>query len=46
MIETDFYILSKEQYEECNTEASKLGLSIDYFLLEFCDVQGPYVTTN
>ena len=46
MIETDFYILSQAQYEECNTEASKLGITLDYFLLEFCDVQGPYVTTN
>ena len=46
MIETDFYILSQAQYEECNTEASKLGITLDHFLLEFCDVQGPYVTTN
>ena len=46
MIETDFYILSQAQYDECNTEASKLGLSIDYFLMEFCDVEGQDVEVN
>jgi hypothetical protein len=46
MIETDFYILSQEQYQECYTEAQKLGMNIDYYLLEFCDIEGPYVTTN
>jgi hypothetical protein len=46
MIETDFYILSQEQYQENLQFANELGVTIDYFLLEFCDVQGPYVTTN
>jgi len=46
MIETDFYVLSQEQYEECNTEAMKLGISLDHFLLEWCDIQGPYITAD
>ena len=43
MIETNFYILSGEQYQQFYTEASELGLSIDYYLDEFCDVQGPLI---
>jgi len=43
MIETDFYILNGEQYQEFYTEAQKLGVSIDYFLDEFCDTEGPYI---
>jgi hypothetical protein len=46
MIETDFYILSQEQYDECYTEASKLGMNIDHYLLEFCEVEGPYITVS
>jgi hypothetical protein len=41
MIETDFFILTGEQYQQFNSEASELGLSIDYYLSEFCDVEGP-----
>ena len=43
MIETDFYILSGEQYQQFYTEASELGLTIDYYLMEFCDIEGPMV---
>jgi hypothetical protein len=43
MIETDFYILDGQQYQEFYTEAQKLGISIDYFLDEFCDTEGPYI---
>ena len=46
MIETEFYVLSQEQYEEFYTEASKLGISLDHFLLEFCDIEGPLITTD
>jgi hypothetical protein len=46
MIETDFYILSQEQYDQFNSEASELGLSIDYYLDEFCDIQGEWVLTD
>jgi hypothetical protein len=46
MIETDFYILNGQQYQEFYTEAQKLGINIDHFLLEFCDVEGPYITVD
>jgi hypothetical protein len=46
MIETDFYILSQEQHDQYNTEAQSLGVTLDHFLLEWCDIQGPYVTTD
>jgi hypothetical protein len=46
MIETEFYVLTEEQFNEFYFEAEKLGLGIDYYLDEFCDVEGPYVTTN
>ena len=46
MIETDFFILDGEQYQEFYTEAQQLGITLDYFLLEFCDVQGPMVTVD
>ena len=43
MIETDFYILNGEQYQQFYTEAQSIGVSIDYYLMEFCDVEGPDV---
>jgi hypothetical protein len=43
MIETDFFILNGEQYQEYYTEAQKEGVSLDYYLLEFCEVTGPYM---
>ena len=43
MIETDFFILTGEQYQEFYTAAQELGISIDYYLDEFCDVIGPYI---
>jgi hypothetical protein len=46
MIETNFYILNQEQYQEFNTEASNLGVSLDYYLDEFCDIQGPMIEVN
>jgi len=44
MIETNFYILTQEQYEENLQYADELGITIDYYLSEFCDVQGPLIT--
>ena len=43
MIETNYYILNGEQYQEFYTAAQELGISIDYFLDEFCDTEGPYI---
>lgn len=39
MIETDYHILSDELYCEIASEASEKGVSVDYFLMEFCDVE-------
>jgi hypothetical protein len=43
MIETNFYILNQEQYQQFYAEAQELGLNIDYYLDEFCQVEGPMV---
>jgi len=43
MIETNYFILSPEQFQEFNTGAKEVGVSLDYFLLEFCEVTGDYV---
>ena len=46
MIETDFYVLSQEQYEENLQFANELGVTVDYFLLAFTDIEGPYITVD
>ena len=46
MIETEFFILTQEQYQEHTKEANELGISIDYYLSEFCDVFGPDVVVE
>jgi hypothetical protein len=40
MIETDYFILDKNIYQESYNEATKLGVSIDYFLMEWCEIEG------
>jgi len=46
MIETEFFILTPEQYQEHSKDADELGISIDYYLSEFCSVEGPTVSIN
>lgn len=46
MIETDFFILTPEQYQENLHYASIEGVSIDYFLMEFTDIQGEWVVVE
>ena len=46
MIETDFYILDGAQYQQFYTEAQKLGITLDHYLLEWCDVEGPDIYSN
>lgn len=43
MIETDFFILTPEQYQESMQDAAIEGVSVDYYLLEFCTVEGEWV---
>ena len=38
MIETNYHILPEEVYLDVVAEAEKLGVSVDYFLMEFCEV--------
>jgi hypothetical protein len=45
-IETEFFILSQEQYDQLNTEAQDEGVSLDYYLFEFCNVIGEEVTSH
>jgi hypothetical protein len=46
MIETNFFILDAEQFQEYSQLADEVGVSLDYYLSEFCDVEGPYVTDH
>ena len=46
MIETDYFILSAEQYQQFYTEAQELGVNVDRFLMEWCDVEGSIVEHN
>ena len=41
MIETQFFILDAEQFQEYSQLADEAGVSLDYYLSEFCDVEGP-----
>jgi hypothetical protein len=43
MIQTQFFILSLKQYNQVAIEAQQLGVSIDYYLSEFCAVEGDIV---
>lgn len=46
MIETNYYILDAEDYQEHYMEAKELGVSIDYYLDEFTIVEGPKLEWN
>ena len=46
MIETEFFILDAEQYQEYAQLADEAGVTIDYYLSEFCDVTGPDVMVD
>jgi hypothetical protein len=43
MIETNFFILDVQQFTELKSEADELGVSLDYYLMEFCIVDGEMV---
>jgi len=43
MIETQFYIMTEEQYNQFSIDAQQLNVTVDYFLSEFCDVIGEIV---
>jgi hypothetical protein len=39
MIETDYFILPTDLYVQCCNNAEELDVSLDYFLMEFCEVE-------
>jgi len=38
MIETDYHILPPHLFQEVKTQADELGVSVDYYLMEFCSI--------
>ena len=38
MIETVYHTIPANLFPEIEAEANKLGVSVDYFLMEFCKV--------
>lgn len=46
MIETNYYILPHDLYHTIKQDADKENVSVDYFLLEFCNVEGDYVVID
>ena len=44
MIETEFFILTEEQFQEYSQLADEESVTLDYYLSEFCDVQGPTIS--
>ena len=46
MIETQFFILTPEQYEEHIKDAEELNVTLDYYLSEFCQISGPLIVPN
>jgi len=45
MIETQFFILDQEQYDQLNIAAQEEGVTLDYYLFEFCNVIGEEVSS-
>ena len=43
MIETDYHILPPDVFHEVKPEADQLGVSVDYYLMEFCEIEGDNV---
>jgi hypothetical protein len=38
MIDTDYHTIPEHIYKQIEIEANQLGVSVDYFLMEFCKV--------
>lgn len=39
IIETEYYLLEKQVYEECLYWSKQIGVTIDYYLMEFTDIE-------
>lgn len=46
MIETDYFILGTEEYQEAKQDADNLGIRVDYYLMEFCTIEGNWVEVS
>ena len=46
MIETQFFILDTQQFQEYSQLADSVGVTLDYYLSEFCDVIGPDIIVD
>jgi len=38
MIETEYHSIPANLFDDIHKQASELGVSVDYFLMEFCQV--------
>ena len=45
-IETEFFILSEEQFNEFYPESEEFGVTLDYYLMEFCNTEGEWVEVD
>ena len=43
MIETDYHTIPTNIYDKIKEQAEELGISIDYFLMEFCKVSDSWI---
>jgi len=39
MIETDFHIITSELFDEVEPIAAELEVTVDYYLMEFCQIK-------
>lgn len=46
MIETDYFILSTQEYKKAKHDADNLGVSVDYYLSEFCTYEWEWVEVS
>lgn len=44
MIETEYFIIGTKEYAECLIEAEELGITVDHYLLEWCEVEGNWIS--
>lgn len=46
MIETNFFILTPDQYCQTLQDAAIEGVTVDYYLMEFCSIEGEWITVG
>jgi hypothetical protein len=43
MIETDYFILSAQEYQRAKQDSNNIGVNVDYYLMEFCTYEWEWV---